>query len=169
MNACNNCGLLARRYVIGEIVEADDMFRETGKSTGIAPFPTCTAMAADLEQEYTALESVHAGDPVLKVIQKDRSDCPEWTPWMRGFSPKEHREMLIRKEEQDRNESLVKSLEDMRAQREEGNWWLGVIGIGIVLILATLAAPIMSALIVPFVEGPLVEALISPIVEGLFD
>ena len=144
MKACNNCGFLARRGVEERITEAGKMFRNTGKSADFAFYPTCTAMAANLEQEFTALESVHADDPVLEVIQKDRSGCPEWTPWIRGFSPKEHREMLIRKEEQGRYESLVKSLEDMRAQREERNWTLGVIGIGIVLILATLAAPTLA-------------------------
>ncbi len=102
-------------------------------------------MAANLEGELTALDSGYSGDAVLKVIQKDRSDCPEWTPWMRGFSPKEHREMLIRKEEQDRYAALVEGLENTKARRENKKWWVGVIAIGIFLILATLAAPALAA------------------------
>lgn len=138
MKACNNCGLLARRYVIGEIVEADGMYRESGKTAGLANYPTCTAMAVDLERELTGLNSNESGDGILKVIQRDRSECPQWTPWMRGFTAKEHREILLRKEEQERYAALVKGLEGR-------NLWLGVIGIGIFLILATLAAPALAA------------------------
>ena len=145
LNACSNCGLLARREVFGEVAEADMRFRQSGISTGLALFPTCTAMAADLERELTKLNSNESGDAILKVIQKDRSDCPEWTPWMRGFSPKEHREMLIRKEEQDRYAALVEGLENTKARRENKKWWWGVIAIGFFLILATLAAPALAA------------------------
>ena len=104
-------------------------------------------MAFNLLQEVFELDT--EAEPVsrMTVIQKDRSDCPEWTPWHQGFSPKEHREMRNSREEREWNKALLERLEDMRARREDRKWWWGVIGIGIALVIATVAGPIVAALI----------------------
>ena len=117
MRACNNCGFLALRNSGNEgFAEADALYRERGLSDRVLiPFPVCFAMAADLEKEVHGLAQDSDSDLgsaiISKVVQKDRSDCSQWTPWMRGVSPKEHMEMLIRKEEQDRYGALAKGLE----------------------------------------------------------
>ena len=41
----------------------------------------------------------------------------------------------------------LERLEDRRATREDRKWWWGVIGVGIALVIATVAGPIVAALI----------------------
>ena len=141
MKKCADCGFLAvRRPLPNKFEEADELFRESMVSRkGQSRFPECFVMASDLRQEVIELDTEAKRASMIMVLQKDRSDCPEWTPWHQGFSPKEHREML--------NSRDLERLEDMRATREDRKWWWGVIGVGIALVIATVAGPIVAALI----------------------
>ncbi len=72
-------------------------------------YPTCFQFVADLSEEYlAALERANPGSTttdaygdtiedsrpaVRQVLDLDRQ-CPEWFPYMPGFSPKEHEERL---------------------------------------------------------------------------
>ena len=149
MKACRDCGFLAlRNNTTQELDEAYSYYRQKGEAdTPHHPFPVCFAMAATLEGEVNTSNGDFAGVPILQVIEKDRSDCPEWTPWRQGFSPKEHREMLIRQEEQDRNRALLQGLEDLRARREDRTLLFGMIAVGLLLVMATIVGPIVAALI----------------------
>ena len=102
-------------------------------------------MASDLRQEVIELDTEAKRASMIMVLQKDRSDCPEWTPWHQGFSPKEHREMLNSREEREWNKALLERLEDMRARTENRKWLWGVVVIGSLLIIATLAGPLLAA------------------------
>ena len=108
--------------------------------------PVCFAGAFDLQEEATALGRETMYDAFKEVTNKERSDCPEWTQWMRGFSPKEHREMLLEEEAREFQSALVQRLEHMTTRQEEQRRWWWLVGIGISLILATLAAPTLANL-----------------------
>ncbi len=104
-------------------------------------------MASDLPAEVVGLDT---SDPTAflasmeTVIRKDRSDCPEWTQWQRGFTPKEHREMRDREEEREAHRKLLEGLEAMRAKREGQHLLVTVIVAGVLLFLATLVAPTLA-------------------------
>lgn len=93
MAKCADCGFLALRYIDGErrIAEASAIVREVGN---VEPCFTanveCYARQFNLKKEEGG-----GGGPVrtLKIVNRER-DCPKFTPWLQGYSPKEHREML---------------------------------------------------------------------------
>ncbi len=68
-------------------------------------FPSCFARSFPLGQEVkerheelqAANKSVPVSHAVLDVIGKDR-ECRHFVKWQRGFTPKEHREMIDRDE-----------------------------------------------------------------------
>ena len=143
MKTCKNCGFLALRDKhTRELGEADEGYRELlDLRSGPSPFPVCFVSAVNLRFEIDAPTQ----EAIMEVIVfKDRSDCPGWTPWQQGFTPKEHREMLDRKEEREWNRALVETLEDTRARREGLHLLVTVIVAGILLFIATLAAPTLA-------------------------
>jgi hypothetical protein len=104
MVKCSDCGLLALvPNVRFDLIEADPKFRETGY-TGWREiggtyewFPICAVDSFDLEAECEQLHSSMPGflesEAVKAIIQKERP-CGLMTRWRKGFSPKEHRELL---------------------------------------------------------------------------
>ena len=111
MVKCFDCGFLcAYRGSERAFVEASMDVRTRGQGLddpGVAAvepspgrgqetFPHCFVRAASLPTEIPQTP----GGTVRHVICKER-DCPSFTPWRQGFSPKEHREMIDRKEIQD--------------------------------------------------------------------
>ena len=90
------------------LVEANDLFRihRVPNLGRYFPYPVCSAGAFKLEDEARdvggdGVESVHS------VIDRER-DCPEWTLWLMGSSPKEHRDMLMAKEEREFQSALAR-------------------------------------------------------------
>ena len=130
MKACVDCGFLALKYSMTPgLDEASASYRETGITSGVhAPFPVCFVRAYELAKEIEPAGKL-SSEEVLRVIRKDRSECPEWLRWKQGHSPKEHLWMVVERDER---------------KRETRRWWLGAIGIGILLILATLAGPSLA-------------------------
>jgi hypothetical protein len=106
MVCCSECGFLTLRNRLNyELVEADDDFRESGQAVHeCSPSPLCFAMVPDPRKEAGSSPDSRV---VLNVITKSR-DCPKFTPWQQGFSPKEHAEMLHEK-----------AMEELRETREE--------------------------------------------------
>ena len=114
MVKCAGCGFLGiwdltRR----EWLDADEHFRAHGDDEMGRLHPQlyaakCFVMEFPLREEWAA-EPGAANDTaaVVTVLHRERS-CAEWTRWHPGFSPKEHREMLDRRDER-----------DWRARREE--------------------------------------------------
>lgn len=113
--------------------EAGTGFRQSLQPPiGASPFPVCFVGASDLQE---ALRRSEQKDLVTEVLEKDRSDCPEWTPYKAGFSPREHRLMLDQQQER-----------EQEAQR----WRWSAIRLVILLIFVTLAAPTLAVVIERF-------------------
>ena len=116
MAKCVDCGFLALRLIhpdsaetaypaVVGLAEADQGFRSTGKIPRIAPPPTrgvlhgTRQVYADRPVCFVQADDYSTdGDGILALLQRDRSCEPANTPWHQGFSPKEHQEMLDRKE-----------------------------------------------------------------------
>lgn len=97
MVKCADCGFLASRLrQTRDLVETEIRLRESwnqfiamGSSNLYALRPVCFVRAADFEVEMGGPPIPPAPD----AINRER-DCDKFTPWMQGFSPKEHKEML---------------------------------------------------------------------------
>ena len=125
-------------------MEATDLFRTLGVPNlgEYHQFPICTAGAYNLEKEAKDVGK-RTAESGLSVIDRER-DCPEWTRWMMGSSPKEHREMLLAQEARDFQTALVERLEDLRARRENRGLVVTLIITGGVLGLFTLLGPTLA-------------------------
>jgi hypothetical protein len=151
MVKCADCGYLTMRNIAdGGLDEMDSKFRETGEPPehfdarvpvsfspyGYQPLPLCFDLQFPLADELGEKFFDAPVPAVLEVIRKNR-DCPAFTPWQQGFTPKEHREMLDRekmlqwqldREEEDRRWRDEQRREDQRWRAEqrkhEGRWQL---------------------------------------------
>lgn len=108
MVRCVKCGFLTARNPETRLLEEiDQEAREYGNfptvNIGLMMLglgPQCFRMAADLGAECREVketiddQEADGRKIILSVITKDR-DCPEFTTWHVGFSPKEHRMMLF--------------------------------------------------------------------------
>jgi hypothetical protein len=77
------------------------------------------------------------------VLNQDDRDCKEWAEWHQGFTPKEHKEMIDRKEMLAWQAKRENADKDWRAKQEDKHSreeWLRYIFLCIVTILATLIA-----------------------------
>lgn len=107
MVRCHNCGLLAIWNSVDLVLlEAPEHFRREGElvnhhNSMNTCAPKCFIRKADLENEVlTDHELKHLfnlSDGIKRVIQQERS-CDGFTPWLQGFHPKEHTEMLLNQE-----------------------------------------------------------------------
>ena len=111
MVKCADCGYLAVRGIMnGELLEADGKFRESGEVLFINTYgnqsrpkyeqqPICFARAENLIDEFEKETGKQNNTVSAKnVIVKDRNCTRGYTDWQQGFTPKEHREMLDRKQ-----------------------------------------------------------------------
>jgi len=99
--------------------EADERFRDNGhleeaaqgdKFHGMKVIhvqcPVCAAGAADFERELGT--KAPGPNDRTRVVIKER-ECAKFTPWRKGFTPKEHQEML-------NTEAMLKYQEERREQ-----------------------------------------------------
>ena len=102
MKTCASCGYLAlKRDSKAKLLEADTKSRTTGLlGYAVLPAPVCFLDAYDLQDEYFSASGAFGHVKVLEVLRKSREDCPDWTEWLKGYSPKEHRRMLWEREQQ---------------------------------------------------------------------
>ena len=136
MRACKNCGFLAQKdEITAGSIEVPPSVRENPSLHRLWPWPVCYVAAFNLKREVQEVHEsdlINVSDSIAEVIQKDRSDCWKWTQWSPGLSAREHLLMLDKEKER---------------EQEERRWRLGVIVIGSLLVLATLAGPILAVLI----------------------
>lgn len=121
MKCCANCGFLDYYNSDTEQIEhVGEDARKTGRFPSVRiresmPIrmmlePMCFAIAANLSEEC---RKVGGDNPRLAVISKDRADCPEYTKWHPGFSPKEHRAMIF---------DVEKKKLDLQEKQAERDW-----------------------------------------------
>ena len=157
MVECASCGFLALRNTRERTwLECEDKYRisaqvaewrwDDDRLDEDTFLPSCFAGVPDLaidlydalKKEPTAIttaweESKWKRETMLGILNKGRY-CSEFTPWIRGFSPKEHREMM------DRDKML-------RWQREESNANRRYRILELALVLATIGAVLWAAFI----------------------
>jgi hypothetical protein len=109
MVRCADCGFVGvRDQETKTLLELDQDARAKGKLPGhllgsallegkvvMIGQPRCFMVAFDLLDEC---KNIGGENAALAVIQVERQ-CPSFTQWHPGYSPKEHREMLFRIEE----------------------------------------------------------------------
>ncbi len=124
MAECATCGFLAvLDPKAGALDGCGSDYRENGeleyRDTAFQHhrWPICFVSAFPLRKEVRDAmdrDGVYSGDAssvhVVEVLKRNRDECPGFTPWRQGFTPKEHQEML------DRQWRL-----EFQAQREEAD------------------------------------------------
>ena len=94
MGKCADCGFLAlRRNSDHVLIEAEVRVRENGfigQQDRYDPTPVCFAQAYHLHEE---MKGAQGKATLLAVVGRER-ECNEFTPWVQGYSPKDHRDML---------------------------------------------------------------------------
>jgi hypothetical protein len=154
MVTCAECGFLALRDRINRVwIECEEQYRESARvSEAIwqgeddineeAYYPECFMGVAYLlydiheYREANPLSNSNSAashekwrsDSILEIICKDRK-CDSFFVWKQGFTPKEHREMLDRKEWKEWQE---------RQRREDKKW--RIIELIVLAIIATIVA-----------------------------
>jgi hypothetical protein len=153
MVKCANCGCLsARNRITRELEEVEKTTRENGEtprtitgaedSRGLQVWISrqedllvCFLQKYDLISEVEKLKkgNTKVTASIMEVIQGER-DCSQFVEWKQGFTPKEHQEILDRKQ-----------MLDWQAKREDAdrrwqsrqNWKLVVVA-GVFTILGTI-------------------------------
>lgn len=157
MVKCANCGFLAlRKFEVEGLLEADANYRETGERKPVeAPHwnvPICFMRAADLrgEREHPPRMGVviyeedpykgwpSEGEQNLAVITQERV-CDSFTEWQQGFTPKEHREIMDRREWREWQE---------RQRRDDKRWRIiELIVFGVIAVLVAGGFIVLGAFI----------------------
>jgi hypothetical protein len=126
---CADCGFLACRDVhTRQLEETEQEIRDEGGSviawnTGktVAKFepPICFMRSTD----YKVIPfQLHVDNNVVKAeIQRERS-CEHFTPWIQGFTPKEHREMIDREAWRTWREDREEADRVWQQKRDERDW-----------------------------------------------
>ena len=169
MVKCADCGFLTwRKHPEGDLVEADDWFRQTGAlEAGNAAMkyvgqPMCFARAFRLRVEHNKktkerTEATQKGEEhesptkdllakaVADVVRVER-ECSSYTPWIQGFTPKEHRERLdgerMLQWQAEREDADRKWRSSQQAQNHEFLWKLGLIAGSFAIISGVVSATI---------------------------
>ncbi len=113
MGKCVDCGYLAvKNKETRQLEEAEASFRGVGhippsdsykQSNRHEPQPICFVWAKDIRDEIfkrvgVTGKSQSVEGEVLAVINEEQGCGNKFTDWQQGFTPKEHREMIDRKE-----------------------------------------------------------------------
>lgn len=107
------------------LVEAETMYRETlvipTPPGGIRfdAVPICYCQVLDFKKKTGGT----LAQPILAELAQPR-ECDSYTPWIQGFDPKEHRELLDRKFERQWQEQRIEQDLVWREQqaREDKEW-----------------------------------------------
>lgn len=120
MAKCAECGLLsARRRSTSELCEVDEFFRAKGHPAGM------DEDRLDIREiAFCALDKrqfpPYAYDEFVAQSNIEMP-CESFTPWRRGFTPKEHQEMIDRerREKDEREQKLTEAERERRWRRED--------------------------------------------------
>lgn len=129
---CADCGLLAWRVIETRVIAEVEMeFRETANFSGATvrdkhePMPLCSAHAANLREAIQIAGETPLPEHVLRVIQQNR-ECDAFIEWMPGLTPREHMEVVFRKEQRafekemrEEQRAFEKSLRDEQSSRND--------------------------------------------------
>jgi hypothetical protein len=155
---CADCGFLAVRNIYSRgLEEAEKTFRDTGAQPTTVTHntdgtliiigsyedePLCFMQACNLKKEF--YKPLNSSVPI--VLHEDR-ECDEFTEWQQGSSPKEHREMMDRKEmlkwQADR-EDADKKWREQQEQKHSTEEWHRYIFVGILGIVAVIIGVILG-------------------------
>lgn len=135
MAKCSECGFLAARNVeTRSLDETERAFRERGTPPVVGYYaggggarhvherlPLCFVGSYDLRALFRQFAGKDDPDyaSVAIIIEEERG-CKEFTKWQQGFTPKEHREMIL----------------DEKHTREERRW--RIINIILIVVLSGL-------------------------------
>ena len=122
MVRCADCGFLTLKdHGAKEWIEAEERFREKGLPPASMNYdhqPTCFVRAVNLQDEIKSEKRT-----LLETIQLERP-CLKFTRWNHGFTPKEHKEMELSKEEKRfQEERRDKDLAWQLEQRSNDRKW----------------------------------------------
>jgi hypothetical protein len=132
MAQCSKCGFLAvwmlKEY---KFREASKYFRDNGKPENVTEVyseyqPQCFVQKFDLAKE--AKDGQEYRTVVKGVIKKDRT-CNVTTPWIQGFSPKEHKEML-----------LTESMLETQRRHADRSLWVAIVAASVTAISVLVGA-----------------------------
>lgn len=111
MAKCSECGYLAIWDSTNTtFYEAEKYFRENGRRQNRVfslnnCMPACFIQKDNLEKEWyqdLSLSTIsEPKDRIVAICEKSRN-CDGYTPWLQGFHPKEHKQMLL-------NDEMVKA------------------------------------------------------------
>ena len=124
MVRCENCGFLALRdYETHELVEADVKCRESTIFARNMGVPLCFVREHEIGKEVLDMrdaQQIDAQEAAPKVMRMERQ-CSAFTPWYQGFTPKEHREMLLDLERKKLELQERQAERQWTEQREQGS------------------------------------------------
>ncbi len=186
MIKCSDCGFLAQRIYHQNVPQGFLHIDVDARASGTLPgqqgweqffgkgtkewrgdaFPTCFANVIDIETIVNRRVGFDPGGIRLQMSPEDLRvlkdelesprECTEWVKWIRGFSPKEHREMLDRQRLLEWQEKREDADKEWRKGESLSNkkWRIAeflVIGIAmpLLVIVATLLAPFIKPILVP--------------------
>jgi hypothetical protein len=133
---CADCGFLTHRnFDRSAFVEADEQYRVTGKPiislpSDEAALPICLMRIVDFREEIER-QAIERGEGVQQAVHlrmhpndglyaplfnEERNQCEGFTPYLRGFGPQAHREMMDRERELKREHE--RHTADIAAQAE---------------------------------------------------
>ena len=131
---CKDCGFLAiRRKETREIVEVEGQIRHAAEFPGEPMYskflvwkdptyesrPLCFAREHHLDVAPLEREAEHERESRFMVMIGATRDCDSFTPWIQGFTPREHREMLDRKLILDWQEDQAKKDREWRERQAD--------------------------------------------------
>jgi hypothetical protein len=130
---CYKCGFFTTRHLdTGECIELDDECRETGKialrytkpaggsswSMLVPDKPFCFVDAHKLPDEIPDKSAAS----IVSVGHKSR-ECDKFVPYMRGLSPREHREMKLLEQVQADNRAAQAAMLYQSRESRKAAWW----------------------------------------------
>ncbi len=151
---CQRCGYLslhkgdeANLAVVPPTLRQESIDPKTWSAfNGGNPFPACSVGAYPLFKELTVFEPAE----MVRVVTKDRSECKDFVELVGGLSPKEHREMTLSQEVQERlqkfQEEQKKQDREWQSERDQKQYRRDVIKT-IIGLLCTIVAGIATAII----------------------
>ena len=140
MAKCAECGFLASRNKQTRILqETEPEARNKGFINELHQAPICLMNMYDLWEEMnTPYGNDYMGgyEKIVSALQTER-DCKQFTEWHKGFTPKEHREMINSEQQQ-------KHLEERENQQRisDKRWHLWEI---VAIAVATISAGVVGA------------------------
>jgi hypothetical protein len=160
--------LAVRHFQTRQLLDAEQKFRDDGYIPDVAVdyktsvpaydgYPVCFVRRIRLDQK---IGNPNNADARMRVVQS--TTCEQHTPWLQGFTPREHREMIQeearlkwqaereaadRADRDRRDQDARRFQEDQadRATRHENR----SLGVAIIAVIVAVVGPILAAILTP--------------------